>query len=430
MIKQIKTLPKGWVKYKLGELGYFKTSSIDKKINPNEKEVKLINYMDVYRHRFIDNKINYMLVTANDHEREVSQVEKGDILFTPSSETPDDIGHSAVVFDNLSNTLYSYHLVRLKIKKEISIDLKFRGYFCNSRLILKHFEKLATGVTRFTLSKKDFEEAKVIFPKSIKEQKKIAEILNKVDKDIEKTDQIIEGIERIKNGLMQELLTKGIGHKKFKKTELGKIPEEWEVVKMKDSKIKLIDGDRGVNYPKLQDFSDNDYCLFLNNKNIKNDRFVFNESSFISKEKDEKLRKGKLKREDIILTSRGTVGNVAYYNSQIPFENIRINSGMLILRHGKNYDPLFLYKLLSGPFMKQRYKDMGTGSAQPQLPIKSLEQIKIPLLLKKEQKQIAEILSSVDNKIDINKQIKNKLTQLKKGLMQDLLSGRVRVKNL
>ena len=291
----------------------------------------------------------------------------------------------------------------------------------------KYFEKIAVGSTVKSLRMNHFTDFPISFP-SFSEQKKIAEILSKVDKDIEKTERVIEGIERMKKGLMRELLTKGIGHKKFKKTELGEIPEKWEVVKMKDSEIKLIDGDRGVNYPKLQDFSDNDHCLFLNNKNIKNDRFVFNESSFISKEKDEKLRKGKLKREDIILTSRGTVGNVAYYNLQIPFENIRINSGMLILRHGKNYDPLFLYKLLSGPFIKQRYKDMGTGSAQPQLPIKSLEQIKIPLLPIKEQKQIAEILSEVDNKIDINKLIKNKLTQLKKGLMEDLLSGRVRVK--
>jgi len=176
--------------------------------------------MDVYRKNFIDNSLKLMEVTANNHEIIVSQVRKGDILFTPSSETPDDIGHSAVVLEDLPNTLYSYHLVRLTIRESISIDLKFRGYFCNFKEVLRQFELSSTGVTRYTLSRKDFEEVEIILPISTTEQQKIAEILETVDETIEKIDAIIEKYKRIKRGLMQDLLTRGITAFEFEKDKL------------------------------------------------------------------------------------------------------------------------------------------------------------------------------------------------------------------
>lgn len=311
----------------------------------------------------------------------------------------------------------------LDLKDNIDKNFLYQVLKFKQSLIMK----LRVGSGLPNIQKRSLEDFCLLIPNMIDEQKKIAEILSKVDDDINRTEEVIKKTEKLKRGLMQVLFTKGIGHKKFKNTELGEIPEEWKTTTIKDSGIKLIDGDRGVNYPKLKDFSKEGYCLFLNNKNIKYDRFVFNECNFIAKEKDEAMRKGKLERNDIILTSRGTVGNVAYYDSSVFYDHVRINSGMLIFRHGENYDPLFLYKFMSGPFMKKRYKEMGSGSAQPQLPIGSLELIQIPLLPIKEQKQIAEIILSIDKKIEVNKQIKNKLIKLKKGLANDLLNGVVRV---
>ena len=407
-MKQLKTIPKGWVKYKLGELGYFKTSSVNKKINPNEKEVNLINYMDVYRHRFIDNKINYMLVTANDHEKEVSQVEEGDILFTPSSETPDDIGHSAVVFDNLPNTLYSYHLVRLKIKKEISIDLKFRGYFCNSRLTLKHFEKLATGVTRFTLSKKDFEEAEVIFPKSIKEQNKIAEILSKVDEDIEKTDEIIQKTERLKKGLMQELLNSG---SKIKNGNLGDhvLHVGSGATPRGGSKIYLSEG-----------------IPFIRSQNVYFRGLVVNNLVYISNSIHQQMQRSKVRSHDVLLNITGaSIGRACIVPENFPESNV--NQHVCIIRPNKDllYKYLFYY-LQSDKGQNQIFK-FQIGGNREGLNFQQIRSMNIFLPTIKEQKQITEILSAIDNKIDINKQIKNKLTQLKKGLMNDLLSGEVRI---
>lgn len=261
------------------------------------------------------------------------------------------------------------------------------------------------------------------------EQKKIASILSTVDEAIQKTDEIIKKAQELKRGLMQQLLTKGIGHTKFKQTEIGKIPEEWEVKKFEQVTAEIIDGDRGVNYPKQDEFQKQGFCLFLNTKNVPGEKFDFNDCDFISQERDNLLRKGKLNRGDIVLTTRGTVGNVALYNENVGFENIRINSGMVIIRNDKKmFDTNFLYLLLRSPIIKNQFLSIYTGSAQPQLPIRDIKKINLVIPPLPEQRKIASILSAVDEKIEKERQRKEQLEKLKKGLMQVLLTGRARVK--
>ncbi len=110
--------------------------------------------------------------------------------------------------------------------------------------------------------------------------------------------------------------------------------------------FEIIDGDRGVNYPSKTEFTKSGYCVFLNTKNVPSSGFDFSNIDFISKERDELLRKGKLSRNDIVMTTRGTIGNVAIYTEDFPFDCIRINSGMVILRSKSNYDRTYLYTLI------------------------------------------------------------------------------------
>lgn len=194
---------------------------------------------------------------------------------------------------------------------------------------------------------------------------------------------------------------------KFKETEIGLIPEEWEVSSLGES-VDIIDGDRGANYPNGDDFSTGGYCLFLNTKNVSGDTFDFSNLQFISREKDEMLRKGKLKRGDFVLTTRGTVGNIAFYDDSVTFENIRINSGMVILRNDEysdNFNSPYLYQLLKSKFTRDQFLKLTTGSAQPQLPIRDLKNLKLIKPPIDEQEQIAEILSSLDDKIELNRKI-------------------------
>lgn len=171
---------------------------------------------------------------------------------------------------------------------------------------------------------------------------------------------------------------------------------------------EIIDGDRGKNYPKQDEFYPQGYCLFLNTGNVTKEGLIFEENQFIIKEKDEALRKGKLKRGDIVYTTRGTVGNAGYYNSNVPYENVRINSGMVILRaNGEIVDARFLYQILKSEYYRPYFKQYCTGSAQPQLPIKNFSQIYLNVPDIKTQHRIADILSAYDNLIENNqKQIK------------------------
>ena len=170
----------------------------------------------------------------------------------------------------------------------------------------------------------------------------------------------------------------------------------------------IIDGDRGKNYPKQNEFFPEGYCLFLNAGNVTPNGFSFEENSFITQEKDDLLRKGKLQRGDIVYTTRGTVGNAALYSESVPFENIRINSGMVILRcHEDIVDKQYLYQVLKSEHFRPYFKKYCTGSAQPQLPIINFSKIELNIPEVATQRRIADILSAYDDLIENNrKQIK------------------------
>jgi len=181
---------------------------------------------------------------------------------------------------------------------------------------------------------------------------------------------------------------------------IGDVPKGWKWVKLGDAPLNIIDGDRGKNYPSNNELKNNGYCLFLSTKNVKSDGFCFDECQFITKEKDEALKKGKLKRFDLVFTTRGTIGNVGYFNSKVKYENIRINSGMVIIRPDtRSLNPEFNYYIFK--FIGKYINSFVSGSAQPQLPIRDLKEVKIPLPPLPEQKAIAGVLSSLDDKIEL-----------------------------
>jgi type I restriction enzyme, S subunit len=194
----------GWEEKKLGEMGSVRTSNVDKISNPNEKEVKLLNYMDVYKRDHIFASDTFQVVTAKDSQISSCDLKKGDVMFTPSSETSIDIGHSAVIMENLPDTVFSYHVVRFRPKRDLLI-YGFSAYAFKSFSFYKKLWRRAQGATRFTLSLETFNEVSVLIPKSLEEQQKIADFLISVDKVIESKQQQITEAEQWKKGLMQGL---------------------------------------------------------------------------------------------------------------------------------------------------------------------------------------------------------------------------------
>lgn len=192
---------------------------------------------------------------------------------------------------------------------------------------------------------------------------------------------------------------------------------EWKFLTLKEAELEFIDGDRGVNYPKKSELLPEGDCVFLNTGNVRQNSFDFSNLDFITKEKDNLLRNGKLQRDDIVLTTRGTVGNVALYSQEVPFSNIRINSGMVIIRVNKNFwHPYFIYLFFQSHLFKKQISRLISGSAQPQLPISILETVSIPQLTLDEQKEIIFNIKSIDQKIQINNQINQELEAMAKTL--------------
>jgi len=202
-----------WKRIMLGDIGEIKTSSVDKVFLEEERIVNLVNYMDVYKNRFITPEFECKKTSANEREINTFNLRKGDILFTPSSETPDDIGHSAVVTADLENTVYSYHLVRFRLFQETTLSYNFRAYVFNNQNILSEFSRRATGSTRFTISKSDFEEIETKIPPTHEEQTAIAQVLQAADKEISLLKTKAEKLRDQKKGLMQQLLS---GKKRIK----------------------------------------------------------------------------------------------------------------------------------------------------------------------------------------------------------------------
>ena len=194
---------------------------------------------------------------------------------------------------------------------------------------------------------------------SIEKQRSIVKAYNTITDRIELKRKINDNLANTE----QAILVETIGKNQTMPTTLGEL-------------VDFIDGDRGKNYPTFDEFTSAGYCLFLNASNVTSTGFSFDACMFVTEEKDKSMNKGHLSLNDIVLTSRGTLGNVALYDKHIGFENVRINSGMLIIRpKTKRLSPHFIYALLKSSYMKAAIERFKSGSAQPQLPIKDLQKI-------------------------------------------------------
>lgn len=175
-------------------------------------------------------------------------------------------------------------------------------------------------------------------------------------------------------------------------------------VSFADAPFEIMDGDRGKHYPKQDELLPEGECLFLSANNVTKQGFSFSNKVYISAEKDRQLRKGKLKRGDIVLTTRGTLGNVGYYSAEIPYDDLRINSGMVIIRaNAERILPSYLYCFLRSQKFQDQVNGLRSGVAQPQIPIRDLKAVKITIPPLPTQKHIADILSAYDDLIENNR---------------------------
>lgn len=269
-----------------------------------------------------------------------------------------------------------------------------------------YLNSLGRGATFKEISKSIVESIEIPLPE-VNQQKEIAEKFKKLEQLISLRKQQLAKLDELVKARFVEMF----GDPADNVNNLPASPMT--------AICQIIDGDRGKNYPKQEEFSDSGFCLFLNAKNVTAQGFSFENCTYITEEKDALLRNGKLCRGDVVLTTRGTIGNLAFYDTSVPYENIRINSGMVILRMNK--------QVVSEIFFIEQFKmqldsiksRIASGSAQPQLPISTMNKIEMILPPIELQNQFAAFVERVSQQKQNVQQSLEKLELMKKALMQE-----------
>lgn len=194
-----------WQITTLGESGVITGAGVDKKANPNESPVRLLNYMDVYKNEFLEDASIHQVVTANQVKIRNCDVRAGDVFFTPTSETPDDIARSAVALTDINDVAYSYHLVRWRPQK--SWDPTFLGFAFNTDFFRKQVTSLASGSgTRYVISIPGFRSLKISLP-PLTEQIEIGKTIKSLSDEINLLKHRLLKLGSLKQAMVQELLT-------------------------------------------------------------------------------------------------------------------------------------------------------------------------------------------------------------------------------
>ena len=324
------------------------------------------------------------------------EINTGDILISWS-------GSLGVYKWNKGKALLNQHIFKVLFNK-IEID---KEYFCYAiRNSLSSMSQQTHGATMKHITKKDFDNISIPYP-DLNVQRQIAN-------NLERVNDLIESYE--KELILLEQLIKARFIEMFGDPIINSFRIE---TKPMTDVCEIIDGDRGKNYPTADEFFDEEYCLFLNAKNVTSTGFNFDTCMFVTKEKDEALRNGKLSRGDIVLTTRGTLGNLAFYTKAIPFEHVRINSGMVILRTKQDVvDEVYFIEQFKMQLANIREK-IASGSAQPQLPISTMNKINILIPDIEKQRQFADFVQQVDKSREEVKKSLEKTQQLYDSLMQE-----------
>jgi type I restriction enzyme, S subunit len=308
-------------------------------------------------------------------------------------------------------------------------DIDYLYYIFDS--LHQRFNSSATHGGIFTnLTTTIIKEFQIPLP-PLPEQQKIAKILSTVDAKIEVIDQQITETQELKKGLMQRLLTKGIGHTEFKDSPMGKIPKSWELIPLyelrnKNDRYGFTGGPFGSDL-KSEHYTKSGVKI-IQLQNIGEGKFIDKGLAYTSEEKANELSSCNIYPNEIILAKMAPVARCC----KVPSTDSRyvMSSDGIRLSVDKNkFDNEFIFQALNSRYFRNDAESKSTGTTRARIGLKDLKLI--PLLVPidiEEQQKIAEILSSVDEKLEVLLEKKTTYQELKQGLMQQLLTGKVRVK--
>ncbi|MBD2181871.1 restriction endonuclease subunit S [Planktothrix sp. FACHB-1355] len=413
-------IPDGWKSITIGDL----TSShsygprFHAKNYDENGNVKTIRNTDVTA----EGEILYTQAPIASLEPEIIEqhaLKTGDLIVITTA----DCGLSAIFKEQDIPYIPSAYAVRYRLNQNV-LPL-FIKYFMHTKLAQKQVAQFVRKGTVANLPGSDVLKIKLVLP-PLSEQKKIAEILGSVDEAIASTQAVIDQTRKVKQGLLQQLLTKGIGHTKFKESAIGKIPESWEVVPF-DS-LALIGPQNGI-YKSKDDYGSGVPMIDMG-AIFGSDIIEEVERRCVRLTEDE-YEKFALKEGDLLFARRSLVAEGSGKCSILGYHNIEpvFESSIIRFRLKPNLgNPLFYFYYWESPLGKKQRLEITRQVAVSGITGKDLSKLLVPLPPINEQIRISKILKNIDKQIDSNDLTINQLNLLKRGLMQDLLTGKVRVK--
>lgn len=430
---EVGIIPSDWKISKLGNIGKFK-NGINKGAGSFGHGLPFINLMDVFGKSYISGDEKFGLIDSNEVERKEYNIKVSDVLFIRSSVKPSGVGLTSVALQDVKNAVYSGFLIRYRsngelgtgFKKHCFYDSGFRG-----RLIAASTVSANTNINQEALK-----ELQIVYPSNTEEQTAIANALSDIDTLLSELEKLIAKKQAIKTAAMQQLLTGKTrlpqfatyaeGDKKgqvkgSKSSELGEIPEDWEVKALSS----MLNGapSYGINaaavplvgnlpvYIRITDISEDGYFKPSNKVGV---------NSSLSD-------LYKLERGDLVLARTGaSVGKSYLYRES---DGVLVFAGFLI-RVSPNEKKL-ISAYLSHYLKTDKYWAWVTvnsmRSGQPGINGNEFGSLSLPVPNTEEQTAIATILSNMDEEIQALQQRLSKTRQIKQGMMQELLTGKTRL---
>ena len=423
-----KGLPTGWREAPLGAIADIRFSGVDKKSIPGEKSVRHCNYTDVYNNDYITGNEAFMVATATDGEISRFSLEEGDVIITKDSETPDDIGVSATVVNPIPGVICGYHLALIRSKTDLVNPIFLAKQFRHER-VSRLFACLANGMTRYGLTSSSIDRAPIWLP-PLWEQNLVASLLRKMDEAIAKTEVLIAKLRAVKQGLLHDLLTRGLDEngelrdperhpEQFKNSTLGRIPTDWDINPLCD--LASVDRGKFMHRPRNDPRFYGGVHPFVQTGDIAAaDGRVLNTFSQTLNDKGAGVSL-EFPEGTIAITIAANIADTAILGRPMYFPDSIVGA---IVEPPNNVR----YVELRIRVRKHWLASQAPQSAQKNINLETLRPLVVPVPKPQEQQRIAEVYDRVDSRILMEQSYLSKLKAVRTGLMQDLLTGRVRVK--
>lgn len=383
-----------------------------------DEGVPIIRLQNIERGKFVNKDIKYISFEKAE-ELSYHSFVKGDVVL---AKLGDPIGKTCIVPDFLEKGIVVADVVRMRIDEK-KVDKRYIMQVLNSKIVSSQLRKGVIGTTRPRVNLDQVRDLLVPVPQ-ISEQHATAEVLYCVDLTIQKTDEVIAKTERLKKGLMQQLLTKGIGHKEFKDTPIGKMPTVWEIMSLGDVAAELGSG--------LTPFGGSRTYLehgipLIRSQNVQMNKLDFADIVYISQETHRDMKRSTVFPGDLLLNITGaSIGRVAVVPESVTEANV--NQHVCRIRFSERMDSEFASFYLSSPKGQQQILSSQAGATRQGLNYQQAKLIQLPCPSLDEQREIINILSTTVRKLELEEKNRRKMERIKQCLMDLLLTGKVRIK--